>query len=226
MVLASALLIAVSCLAQQSGRTGSSGYTGFGASGFAAPPGAGRVNGWYGSGYGGYHSGYGAGRSSNGYARQGALVAPIYVAVPVYGGYGYGPDYADPTQDQTSPPQSTPSVIVNQNYVPDHANPMVREVPQSAGQDDVESYQAPGPPPAEPSPSETNADSDQPTMYLIAFHDHTIVPALAYWTEGNMLKYVNIDHGINQASLDLVDRDLSRLLNEQRNVDFRLPAAR
>jgi hypothetical protein len=33
-----------------------------------------------------------------------------------------------------------------------------------------------------------------------------------------------MDHGLNQATLDLVDRDMSRLLNQQRNVDFRLPA--
>jgi len=33
-----------------------------------------------------------------------------------------------------------------------------------------------------------------------------------------------MDHGINQATLDLVDRDLSYRLNQERNVDFRLPS--
>jgi hypothetical protein len=144
-------------------------------------------------------------------------VAPVYVAVPVYGGYGYGyaPDYVDDSGGQPAPAQSAPTVIINQNFVPDRANPVVRDVPETP---DSESYQAPGPPAVEPTPS------DEPTIYLIAFRDHSIVPALAYWTEGNLLKYVNMDHGLNQATLDLVDRDMSRLLNQQRNVEFRLPA--
>ncbi|MGA2184033.1 MAG: hypothetical protein ABSH47_13470 [Bryobacteraceae bacterium] len=217
-----ASLIVVSCFAQQPGRPYPV-YTGFGPTGFAAPPGA--LSGTsFGAPFGTVRQGMGYGRGNNGgghgggYARRG-LVAPIYVAVPVYGGYGYGPDYVD----APPPVQAAPTVIINQNFVPDHANPVVREVPDtpdSSGQDAVGSFQAPGPPPVEPSPS----DADQPTIYLIAFRDHSIVPALAYWTEGGMLKYVNMDHGLNQATLDLVDRDMSRLLNQQRNVEFRLPA--
>jgi hypothetical protein len=203
--LAVASLIVVSCFAQQPGRTGTVG--GAARQGI----GHGRGNG------GGYGGGYG------GYARR-TVVAPIYVAVPGYGGYGYGygPDYGDGSTD-APPVQTAPTVIINQNYVPDHANPVVREVPDTP---DSGSFQAPGPPPAEPSSSDADApsESDQPTIYLIAFRDHSIVPALAYWTEGNMLKYVNMDHGLNQATLDLVDRDMSRLLNQQRNVEFRLPA--
>jgi hypothetical protein len=224
-----AALIAVSCFAQQSGRTYPV-YTGFGPTGFGAPPGA--LSGTsFGASFGavrqggGYGRGNGAGRG--GYSRRG-LVAPIYVAVPAYGGYGYSADYADGSASVPPPVQSTPTVIINQNFVPDHGNPVVREVPDtpdSSGQGEPGSYQAPGPPPVEPSTSDAAApQSDQPTIYLIAFRDHSIVPALAWWTEGTVLKYVNLDHGINQATLDLVDRDLSHLLNQQRNVDFRLPA--
>lgn len=214
-----ASLIVVSCFAQQPGRTG---YTGFGATGFAAPPGAliaARQGGGHSHGNGGY---------SGGYARR-TVIAPVYVAVPLYGGYGsgyaYGSDYTDTAPDQAVADQSAPSVIINQNFVPDHASPVVRDVPEtdSAGQGGVESFQAPGPPPVEPSGMAEAPSPDQPIIYLIALHDHSIMPALAYWTEGNMLKYVNMDHGINQVSLDLVDRDMSRLLNEQRNVEFRLP---
>lgn len=216
-LLALASLIAVSCFAQHPARTGT-GYTGFGSTGFGVPPGAAHQ--------GGAGHGRGGGAYGNGYGRR-AVVAPVYVAVPVYGGYGYGcgygSDYTDNTPDQQAPDQPAPSVIINQNFVPDHANPVTRDVPDS-GSGDVESFQAPGPPPMEPPPSEMGeASSDQPTIYLIAFRDHSIMPALAYWTEGNMLKYVNMDHGINQATLDLVDRDMSRLLNEQRSVEFRLP---
>jgi hypothetical protein len=212
--LAIAALIAVSCSAQQSARP-SPGYTGFGASGFGVPfatahrgTGPGRVN--------------GPGRSA--YPRR-TVIAPIYFGVPVYGGYDYGQDYADAPPSDAPPVQAAPTVIINQNFVPDHANPVVREVPDTAdsGQD-VGVFQAPGPPPVEPAEETAPAISDQPTIYLIAFQDHSIVPALAYWTEGTLLKYVNMDHSINQASLELVDRDMSRLLNDQRSVDFHLPA--
>jgi len=214
--------IAVSCFAQQSGRSVSPG-------GHASAA-AGHSNTAYGRGHGnapthGVNSGR---RYSQGFNKY-RPAAPVYIPVAVYGGYGlpYGLNYSDPASDQSAPPppESTPDVIVNPDYVPDRANPMIQEVPdtQSDGQNGVESYQAPGPPPVDPS-SDAVSEPDQPTIYLIAFTDHTIVPALSYWTDGNILKYVNMDHSINQASLDLVDRDLSRLLNEQRNMDFLLPA--
>jgi hypothetical protein len=197
-----ASLIVVSCFAQQPGRT------------YAGAP------------FGAVGQGMTHGRGNGGYPRR-VVVAPIYVAVPVYGGYGYGygygSGYVDGPSDAPPPVQPAPTVIINQNFVPDRANPVVQDVPETP---DSGAFQAPGPPPVEPPPSDADAASasGQPTIYLIAFRDHSIVPALAYWTEGSMLKYVNMDHGLNQATLDLVDRDMSRLLNQQRNVEFRLPA--
>ena len=65
--------------------------------------------------------------------------------------------------------------------------------------------------------------SDQPTLYLIAFKDHTIVQALGYWMENGALHYVSVEHTLNQASLDLIDRELSQRLNDERSVEFKLP---
>jgi len=235
-ILSVTLLLAVSCFAQQSARPASHpGYTAYGATGFAAPPG-----GLSGTSFGapsgvvrqgmGYGRGNGAGRGEYG-RRQ--LIAPIYVGVPIYGGYGYGygdaygSDYSDAPAD-APPVQTSPSVIINQNFVPERANPMVRDVPETPESSDQNgaSFQAPGPPPGEPESTDAAAppSSDDPIIYLIAFRDRSIVAALAYWMEGNTLKYVNMDHTINQASLELVDRDLSRILNQQRSVEFRLPA--
>jgi hypothetical protein len=41
--------------------------------------------------------------------------------------------------------------------------------------------------------------------------------------EGNTLHYVSVEHSMNQVSLDLIDRDLSQRLNDERGVEFKLP---
>ncbi|HZU28260.1 MAG TPA: hypothetical protein VFA04_22215 [Bryobacteraceae bacterium] len=174
--------------------------------------GAYRGGGYYGGhrrGFGGYGGGY-------------ILSYPVFVGPSPYD-YNYlPPGYSAPPpgyydESQGAPP--APAVVINQNFVPETANPVVRDYGMedqgeqpSAG---MRNYQNMPPRQAEP----------EATMYLIAFKDHTVVPALGWWVEGNTIKYVNLDHDINQASLDLIDRDLSRKLNAQRNVDFTLPPA-
>ena len=60
-------------------------------------------------------------------------------------------------------------------------------------------------------------------LFLIAMKDKTINAAAAYWVDGPMLNYVT-QQGVHViVRLDLVDRGLSRDLNRQRNVEFRLP---
>ena len=44
--------------------------------------------------------------------------------------------------------------------------------------------------------------------------------------EGSTLHYVSAEHTLNQLSIDLVDRDLSQRLNDERGLDFRLPQPR
>lgn len=188
-----------------------------------------------------------AGTFSNNFQRGGGLVAahPQHrrsniVLYPVYyGGYGagYGAGYAcDPTQgcaqgyaDQAPVVNSgggAPGVVINQNFVTPQANPMVREYGPSDGDQSSSGfrmYQAPTP--SQMTQSQ-QAPSDQATLYLIAFKDHSVVQALGYWMEGSNLHYVTVDHDLNQVSLDLIDRDLSQRLNNERNIEFRLPAAR
>jgi hypothetical protein len=69
------------------------------------------------------------------------------------------------------------------------------------------------------------AEEAQPPapLFLIAMKDKTINAAAAYWVDGPMLNYVT-QQGVHViVRLDLVDRGLSRDLNRQRNVEFRLP---
>jgi hypothetical protein len=58
---------------------------------------------------------------------------------------------------------------------------------------------------------------------LIALKDKTINAASSYWPDGSMLNYVTLQGMHVIVRLDLVDRGLSRDLNRQRNVEFRLP---
>jgi hypothetical protein len=42
--------------------------------------------------------------------------------------------------------------------------------------------------------------------------------------DGETLNYVTRDGSLNHASLALVDRDFSKQLNDERHVEFKLPA--
>ncbi len=119
-------------------------------------------------------------------------------------------------------PNGAPSVVINQNFVPDRVNPMVQNYgdpgPDNSG---MRLYQTP---PTHPyADQRTPAKDPEPTIYLLAFKDHNIVPALGYWMEGETLHYVSVEHSMNQASLGLIDRDLSQRLNDERGVEFKLP---
>jgi hypothetical protein len=61
-------------------------------------------------------------------------------------------------------------------------------------------------------------------IYLIAFNDHVIRAAAAYWVDGRTLHYVTLEHEQKQVPLDTVDRDMSLQLNVERRVPFQLPA--
>lgn len=162
-----------------------------------------------------------------------AVIVPYPVIVGGgYGypyGYGYGPDTSAPPDgyvDQGAPPQqqpvTPPVVIINQGYLPETANPVLRDYSQGIPPSPTVQTIGPMAPSGTPAPI-TNGDDEKPTTYLIAFKNHTILPALAYWVEGDTLNYVTLEGQPNQASLALIDKDLSKQLNQERNVEFKLP---
>jgi hypothetical protein len=142
----------------------------------------------------------------------------------------------DPSQQQPqdapppiASPDGAPSVVINQTFVPDRAVPIVQDYPPGPPDADqppsgMRLYEGPRPQPYTP-PVRRTASDDQPTLVLIALKDHTIVTALGYWVEGGSLHYVSAERTLNQVSLNLVDRDLSQRLNDERNVEFKLPKA-
>jgi hypothetical protein len=76
---------------------------------------------------------------------------------------------------------------------------------------------------AQSTKSATDGAQSAAPLYLIAMKDKTINAAIAYWLDGRMLNYLTAQGMHVIVRLDLVDRGLSRDLNRQRNVEFRLP---
>jgi hypothetical protein len=136
---------------------------------------------------------------------------------PIFGVYNPG---VAPQQ----PSNSTPTVVINQNFQTDSVRPQLRDysnipVPEPGSA-------APPAGPAAASPQAPPLADDQPTIFLIAMQDHSIIPVIAYWVEGDTLHYISLKTEPKQVSLAAVDRDFSRQLNRERNVPFALPAAR
>lgn len=62
----------------------------------------------------------------------------------------------------------------------------------------------------------------QENYYLIAYKDHSIYSALAYWVEDGTLHYVTTQNTHNQASLGLIDVEQTTKLNSDHGVPFSL----
>jgi len=174
----------------------------------------------------------GAGGRVGGYGRVRSVPPPVahpvhstavVVPYPVYyvGGY-YGYDPSVPLASQSAPAydadpyassaSQSPVVVLNQNFRPDASAPYYDTPPPPDSA--IHSYDA-APAPREP----------EPTIYLIAMTDHSIVAAIGYWVDGDTLDYITQEGNQNRVSMALVDRDFSKQLNDERHVDFKLPKA-
>jgi hypothetical protein len=181
----------------------------------AASSGLGTAN-RYGGLVPGFRSNSGTGR---GYRR--ANNSSIY-AYPVFiGGYGYpyGSGYGPAQPDQPAPADANggnapapPPVVINQYF---GAPPAGEGPPPDPADSNFHYYQAPS--------NESAAAPSDASYYLIAFKDHTIYSAVAYYTDGDTLHYFTSGNVHNQVSLSLVDRQLTEQLNRERNVAVRLP---
>jgi hypothetical protein len=128
------------------------------------------------------------------------------------GQFGFSPDpYAPAPAPAAAGPQQP--VIINQYFSapPPQQQPNTR--PQGAAPDtNNTSAQAPGDPigPAQ-------------NYYLIAYKNHEVYSALAYWVEDKTLHYVTTQNTHNQAALDLIDVPLTKKLNQKNEVPFSIP---
>jgi hypothetical protein len=176
-------------------------------------------------GYG--RRGYGGGRT--------VIVPYPVLAAPAYYPYGDGYGYDQPVMVQPDaaymPQQQPPVVIINQNYKPDTVTPVVREynnLPQPGGDPGAQAQQ---PQQQEPtlkvyenrSVPRAATEDDKPTIFLIAMKEGNIMPALAFWVEGDTLHYITRESSHNKISLDRIDREFSVRLNKERGLEFRIP---
>jgi hypothetical protein len=171
-------------------------------------------------------------RGERGGGRERTVVVPF--AYPIYfgdPGYGYGGGYNQPQQPPvtvvTAPQQATPMVIINQTFVPDSANPVLRDYSGQETPDNDQSssgvkvYKTP----VQPRPAPTAATppvDDRATIFLIALKDNSIHTAVGYWIKDGTLHYVTPQGSENRVTLDQVDKDLSDRLNAERHVEFQL----
>jgi hypothetical protein len=155
------------------------------------------------------------GVSNTGPRFRGAYAYPVYI-----GGY-YDTPYISQQEPMApppgqpnvtvvmSPPQQPTPVIIN-NFYPG-SSPMnpdgVRAQAQQQDSDDA-------------------APATEPAHYLIAFQDHTIYAATAYWVDGDTLHYFTSGNTHNQVSLGLIDRQFTERLNKEAGVEVKLPPAR
>jgi hypothetical protein len=172
-------------------------------------------------GGGHYGSGYGSG-AGHSYGRRGYVYAyPVYVGG--YGGYygdygsGYAPNYGyvDPSLQAQAPP-AAPPVVINQYF----GAPPAGGSPDPQDDQNIRMYQQ-QPPPAAYSP----APASESTSYLIAYKDHSVYTAVAYWIEGNTLHYITSGNTHNQADLSLIDVEFTKKLNADRSTPFNVPAS-
>ena len=220
-------LLAASAFARAGGHAGGGGRGGSAGAGHA---GSGFRTGAAGSGFragsGGFRGGGGGRGYYGGYSRGGfERFRPRYgfglgFYNPWLWNYGYPyyayPDdyssYQPPYPDQYPPQYDVPPVIINQDFQPDHVNPLVREYPV---------------PPPQPSgnlnePGQ-NAAADREPLYLLATNDGVIRAVLAYWAEKDTVQYVTMDHERKSLPLASIDRQLSARLNRERGISFGLP---
>lgn len=164
----------------------------------------------------------GGGRNRGG----GAVFVPMPVPVYTGGGYGYPyPQYPQqPVVVMQAPPQNQPPVIINNNFGPETARPVMREykdgeLPPAA---QMRTYEAPGPVLAPAPQRGSTIVEDKATIYLIVYKDQSVHPSIAYWVKDDTLHYITLQGTHNRVSVDLVDVSYSEQLNRDRKVEFSL----
>jgi hypothetical protein len=137
------------------------------------------------------------------------VVYPVYVGNDsFFDSYAQQPQQAQQQQPNITvvyPPQPAPVIVSQYGQGPaQHAGDNTEPVVVVPPQDQPDTQGAP------------------PDHYLIAFRDHTVYMVVAYWVDGDTLHYFTAGNVHNQASMTLVDRDLTTRLNKEMGTEAKL----
>ena len=138
-------------------------------------------------------------------------------AYPVFVGGGYENSFVG-GEPQMAPPLQPAAPMA---YPSEPARPVIIQVgPEYPSRAPMSAYQ--------PAPSTGASDEPAPSSerYLLAFKDHTVYSATAYWFDGDTLHYFTAGNVHNQASVSLLDRELTQRLNRELGIDFRMPGVK
>jgi hypothetical protein len=169
----------------------------------------------------------GYGWPGNGHNTHRTAPATTYLYPVFVSGYGgYGGYYEGYSGEQGAPQQQQPNITVV--MPPQPVTPVIINVGPGGGQytTTTEGQQGVYEAPSRPAVEESVPAADEPLHYLIAFKDHTIYSAVAYWVDGDTLHYFTSGNTHNQASISLLDRPLTERLNKEFGVEFKIPAAK
>jgi hypothetical protein len=167
-------------------------------------------------------------RPSNGRAARHTPAVTTY-AYPVYLGGGYSENSYAPEQAGAQQFNQQPNVTVV--MPPQQVTPVIINVGPGGGQYATTTqrqpalYDVPEQQIVDPS-DQSAAPAEEPAHYLIAFKDHTIYLAVAYWVDGDTLHYFTAGNTHNQVSISLLDRTLTERLNKESGIDFKVPPAK
>jgi hypothetical protein len=194
---------------------------------FATPPAFNfnRGNSFYrGNSFNGGNSFRGNGRGNRG-APAAIFGYPLYMP-------GYFDTTAPSSSDAIAPmappePQQPNVTVVYPQQQPQDVRPIIIQIAPDGTAKRLESQSAPAPQVYQPAePPAAAPDADQEPHYLIAFKDHTIYSAVAYWFDGDTLHYFTRGDTHNQVSVSLIDRELTERLNRELGIEFKMPAAK
>lgn len=155
-------------------------------------------------------------RHNNGNGNRGQRTNSIVYAYPVFvGGYDSSLMGSEPMAP-APPPVQMPPMAMYSSYPPETPRPgMIQVAPPDYPRGPVGAYQ--------PRTAADEPPAQETEHYLLAFKDHTVYSAVAYWFDGDTLHYFTTGSTHNQASVSLLDRELTMRLNKELGIDFHIP---